>query len=560
MTENWRTRRRSPGSCSRTDVDRRRRGRGRRTPCPAARPPGSSGPATPVSGQADVGAEHPPGAGRPWPRRAVGRHHRAARARRARRTSPRTRRTRSTRGTRRDAPGTSVMRERDQPAGERLGQAEASAPAPRSSASTTLSMVSSSTPKTRSGPRTARTSASSAASRASAASVGGGLGREADLEALDARGQEGDGDRRGSPPRRPVEDGDAAGEPLGQAGLALAPGPQRAAADHGGDRPARRWRSGRIASVDDLLHLVGHAGHGVDDLLDRAAVGTGPGDRADQARRGARLGVGDGRGAHGHLGLAQVVHRHARGPAPPNMASMRAATSSSRSRSTPMTRAMASRVMSSWVGPSPPHTITASARSTRLVDDRHHPVEVVADLGLAERVDAGQRQLLADPGGVGVDDLPEQQLGPDGDHLAAHRGTVPARRLWEAPVTRPPAGRLRSGRRGSPARVGGRTPSPSRRPGSVDAARHRSTRGRSRCLRGSWPATDRWRTAGVVEVRAAAAPSPARRPPGSSRRAAPPVPAAPPRGPAPPRSGPTGGYPDHAPATRSPRRASRGGR
>ena len=35
-------------------------------------------------------------------------------------------------------------------------------------------------------------------------------------------------------------------------------------------------------------------------------------------------------------------------------------------------------------------------------------------------VDAGEGELLADPRGVGVDDLAEQQLGADGHDLAAH--------------------------------------------------------------------------------------------------------------------------------------------
>src|SRR5439155_16866775 len=50
----------------------------------------------------------------------------------------------------------------------------------------------------------------------------------------------------------------------------------------------------------------------------------------------------------------------------------------------------------------------------------HDPVQVVADLGLEERVDPGEGELLADPGRVRIDDLAEQQLGPDGYHLASH--------------------------------------------------------------------------------------------------------------------------------------------
>ena len=47
--------------------------------------------------------------------------------------------------------------------------------------------------------------------------------------------------------------------------------------------PDRRRRSGRIGPLDHLLHLVGHAGHGVDDLL----VAVGARHRADEARRRA---------------------------------------------------------------------------------------------------------------------------------------------------------------------------------------------------------------------------------------------------------------------------------
>ena len=47
-----------------------------------------------------------------------------------------------------------------------------------------------------------------------------------------------------------------------------------------------------------------------------------------------------------------------------NMARIRSAMRSSSTSSTPITDASTSRVMSSWVGPNPPHTITASLRSS----------------------------------------------------------------------------------------------------------------------------------------------------------------------------------------------------
>ncbi len=51
-------------------------------------------------------------------------------------------------------------------------------------------------------------------------------------------------------------------------------------------------------------------------------------------------------------------------PREPNMARILASMASSRIRATPMTSAITSRVMSSWVGPRPPQTMTASARSS----------------------------------------------------------------------------------------------------------------------------------------------------------------------------------------------------
>ena len=51
-------------------------------------------------------------------------------------------------------------------------------------------------------------------------------------------------------------------------------------------------------------------------------------------------------------------------PRPPNIARIRSTSASSRTSSTPITSAMALRVMSSWVGPSPPQTMTASLRSS----------------------------------------------------------------------------------------------------------------------------------------------------------------------------------------------------
>ena len=61
---------------------------------------------------------------------------------------------------------------------------------------------------------------------------------------------------------------------------------------------------GHDLGLDHLLHLVGHAGHGVDDLVAHGA---------DEPRRRTRALLDRG-GPRRHVGLAQVVHRH-RAPA-----------------------------------------------------------------------------------------------------------------------------------------------------------------------------------------------------------------------------------------------------
>src|SRR3546814_13428111 len=48
-----------------------------------------------------------------------------------------------------------------------------------------------------------------------------------------------------------------------------------------------------------------------------------------------------------------------------------------------------------------------------------------ADLRLAQVLDARQGELLTDPRGVGVDDLPQQQLGPHSHNLTSHAASMP---------------------------------------------------------------------------------------------------------------------------------------
>ena len=50
----------------------------------------------------------------------------------------------------------------------------------------------------------------------------------------------------------------------------------------------------------------------------------------------------------------------------------------------------------------------------------HDPRLVVAHLHLQTRVEPGSCELLAQPRGIGVDYLPEQQLGADGNDVTAH--------------------------------------------------------------------------------------------------------------------------------------------
>ena len=55
--------------------------------------------------------------------------------------------------------------------------------------------------------------------------------------------------------------------------------------------------------------------------------------------------------------------------------------------------------------PADDHCLTARERQA---DAGHDSFVVVADLGLEVRVDAGERELLSEPGRVRIDDLSEQ--------------------------------------------------------------------------------------------------------------------------------------------------------
>ena len=147
---------------------------------------------------------------------------------------------------------------------------------------------------------------------------------------------------------------------LGQARLAT--GPRCAASATADDRgDARPGAAGRGSTVPahHLLHLVGHARHGVDHLVaDRA--------RPDPARCPAAAAMIDGarRAPRPGAGCSSGMSR-------PRDAEHRADAvlddSASSSSSTPITSAMTSRVMSSWVGPEPTaHDHRVGLRSSAL--------------------------------------------------------------------------------------------------------------------------------------------------------------------------------------------------
>ena len=189
----------------------------------------------------------------------------------------------------------------------------------------------------------------------------------------------------------------------------------------------------------------------------------------------------------GHHRLAQVVLRHRAGRGRRTARGSRRRPRRRCTSSTPITAAIASRVRSSWVGPSPPHDdhgvgVGRAARRSDGLD----AADVVADLDLQQRVDAVGGQLLADPRRVGVDDLAEQQLGPDRQRRHS---------AWQRSRTSAGHGRQRDGRGGrlGCARAGTAAPlsSAARRPatGSRSTAtwrRRRSAAARAKPTASCW--------------------------------------------------------------------------
>ncbi len=195
-----------------------------------------------------------------------------------------------------------------------------------------------------------------------------------------------------------VELVDVVGQGLGQPRLAHAPGPDDPAGDDpGGLAPVGHAldQVGGDGPFEHVGHLVGDAGHGVDHLVAH---------RADQPGGGA-LGLGDDGGPLGHVGLAQVGVGHLPAPDWRTWSGCSPPPRSSRWRETFITSAMASRVMSSWVGPSPPQTMTPSlrARAVRKASTIRSWLSPTAWWKWEATPDGGQ--VLAHPLGVGVGDL-----------------------------------------------------------------------------------------------------------------------------------------------------------
>ena len=233
------------------------------------------------------------------------------------------------------------------------------------------------------------------------------LGGDAHLDALDAAREE--GERRVA---EAVELRDASAKRLREPGLALAPGAQHPALDYRA-QPRAAAQVGANGALEHLAQLVGHSRHRVDHLLAH---------RTDEPRGGARH-LLDDRSAGGDIRLAQVVLRH---PAPAGAEARPDALPDLWVALELHSHDLGDRLAGDVVlgGAEPPADDHRVAAREREAQTRHDAFVVVADLGLEMRVDAGERELLAEPGRVRIDDLAEQQLGADRHHLAAHRGPI----------------------------------------------------------------------------------------------------------------------------------------
>ena len=164
-----------------------------------------------------------------------------------------------------------------------------------------------------------------------------------------------------------------------------------------------------------LLHLVGDAGHRVDDPL--AAVGAR--DLAAQPRCGTYR-IGDHAPTDRDVRLAQVVGGHVAAAHAEHGGDLLGQLLTTLELDPHDLRDRLAR-----------HVVGGRTEATadddgvrageQILEGGDHPRQVVADLAVLERVDAHRRELLADPRAVRVDDLAEEQLGADRQNVTPHR-------------------------------------------------------------------------------------------------------------------------------------------
>ena len=277
-------------------------------------------------------------------------------------------------------------------------------PRARSRESTACSIVSSSTPNTRS-PRIARSSRSSASTNAARRVFGLALRGDANDETFDAAREE--RDRRVARSRRARR---AGARPSRPAPTPTFPTSSTTATRSPTTSPDRRSRSGITCARTISCISYGTPG---------TAYTTLPSPTGQHRPGAVPIGFGSGSPPSGTSAWRRLFcgmsRRRVR-----NIVAMCSASSMRRTSGTPISSAIASRVRSSWVGPIPPQMSTASLRDEQVAQRLDDPRLVVADHPVLVGVDARRGELLADPGAVGVDDLAEQQLRTDRKNFASH--------------------------------------------------------------------------------------------------------------------------------------------
>ena len=243
---------------------------------------------------------------------------------------------------------------------------------------------------------------------------------DAHLDALDTRGQKGERDIAGR-----IEGVDAVLQGSARPD-SLAPQVRRTRLAMTPSSPASAMRArevGQDGPLEHLDHLVGDARDGVDDLV---------ADRADEAGCRADL-LGDDGGALGDVGLALVVGRHG------------AAAGLEEAADAVDDLLVADELDAHHLGDGLAGDVVLGGAETAAHDDavaagecgpqgqRDALVVVAHRLVELGRHTVG-RQAVTQPGGVGVGDLPEQQLGADRHDFDPHGADL---RGWcAAPVDR----------------------------------------------------------------------------------------------------------------------------